>query len=67
MPMISKLGKFTLMKGSEYRQKQKYCNVMDKAQTGNRYGWHAHKQEIKCSFYTINALVIFNNLILPYP
>lgn len=62
--MISKLGKFTLMKGPEYRQNQLDRNVMDKAQKENKCGGDAYDQEMKCSYCTMNVSIILNSLIL---
>lgn len=51
LPMISKLGKFTLMKGSEHDQKWSDYSMMDKAQQ-EMVGWHRCKQKMAWSSYT---------------
>ena len=56
---MSKLGKFTLMKAPECRQKQRDYSMMDKAQKENICGWHTQKQRMKWSCYTIECFSNF--------
>lgn len=56
--MISKLGKFTLMKGPEYDQKWSDYSMMDKAQK-EMVRWHRCKQKMAWSSYTTECFSHF--------
>lgn len=57
--MMSKLGKFTLMKVPECRQKQRDYSMMEKAQKQNICGWDTQKQKMKWSCYTTECFSNF--------